>query len=174
MRAAFFMTLFAMPVIAHSQQNRPIVTGDGWEAFPGVEYQGGDARFPKKLVGVLVLTDSTLEFRSCDNNYCEAYKDRDVWGKKTYFVIPLTAITALDVSSSVRSADVGSKIFFGALASDRKQEFFGLAHETEDSAEAPVFLTRQTQAGAIEAKVRFRLKKLGRPLTPTVDSLPDR
>ena len=56
---------------------------------------------------------------------------------------------------------MGSKLALGLLAGDRKEELVGLVYESATSAEAPIFKTQKAQAAALEAKIRFRLKKLG-------------
>lgn len=146
-----------------------IIAGDGWEAFPGVEYQGGDARFPEKVRGVLVLTDSTLAFHPCrvkTQGGCAIEKGKLAWKDPAHFVVDLRQIQSIETSTQVRGASAGMKLLVGGLANDRSVEFMSFAHETASSAEAPVFKTYPTQAGALDAKVRFRMKKLGRELAP--------
>ena len=150
-------------VSAGAQQ--PILTGKGWEAFPNVDYQGGDATQPKRLLqGMLVLTDSTIALHACAWVNCTPPRDTTKlpFVEKPYFTIRLADIKEVASSSEVRGPSTASRIMIGgALAGDRKEELFGLVYETAASAEAPVFRTQQHQSGAVEAKIRFRLKKLG-------------
>jgi hypothetical protein len=149
-------------------QGPPIVAGDGWEAFLGVEYVGGHAKFGYKRPSlVLVLTDTTLSVYPCHDSFCSEPRGRGRWKSDSLiFQVRLDQITAVDQSSRVKAASMGSKILIGFLASDKNEEFVGIGFETETSAEAPVFRTRQAQAGAIDAKIRFRLKRLGRSIAP--------
>lgn len=158
-----FVAILA-PSAVSAQAADVIIAGEGWEAFPDVRYEGGDARHSRKLTGVLVLTDSTLGFYPCRHGQCVPDKTRPIWKEPAHFIIPLTAIETVEASSRVRAPGVGSKIVWGMFANDRAEEFVGIVHETESSAEAPVFKVRQTQSSAIDAKIRFRLKKLGREL----------
>jgi hypothetical protein len=153
--------------LALGAQAPAVIAGDGWEAFPNVEYQGGDARFPKQLFGILVLTDSTLGFYPCrvtTEFSCRDAKGKSIWKDQPYFMIALSAVQHLQSSSRVRGASAGAKLMIGGLAGDRAQNFVSIVHETDSSAEAPLFQTTMAQSGAFEAKLRFRLKKLGRPL----------
>lgn len=152
------VALFATPAVLQSQD---ILVRDGYEAFPMVDYQGGDARFKKKGTGVLVLTDSTLAFYNCSWGYCEDHKGRMFEPKGLIWSVPLNKITSVSVSSQNRGASVTGRVLFGALATDSNAEYFAFAHDTETSAEAPVFRTPKTMSGALDAKVRFKLRKLG-------------
>lgn len=120
-------------------------------------------------MGVLVLTDSALGFYPCrvrQQGGCAVDKGKSVWTEPAHFVIALTGVQSLESSSRVRNASAGDRLLIGSLASDRPQNFITVAHETAASAEAPMFRTEVTQAGALDAKIRFRMKKLGRPLEP--------
>jgi hypothetical protein len=112
-------------------------------------------------MGWLVLTDSTLSLHACGRQFCATHKDLPLYDSIPYFTIPLRSITDVSSSTQVRGPSTGSKIAFGLLAGDRKEEFVGLVYETATSAEAPIFKTQKAQASALEAKIRFRLKKLG-------------
>ena len=148
-----------------------IVARDGWEAFLSVEYRGGHAQFDSRVVNLaLVLTDSTLGAYRCITGSCWAKDGDPIWKDPPLFVVRLDQITSVDASTSVRPASVGSKLLIGMLASDKREEFFGFAFESETSAEAPVFKTQATQAGALDAKIKFRLKKMGRPLPIAPDT----
>jgi hypothetical protein len=154
---------FSQPPRLHAQT---IVVGDGWEAFPAVEYLGGHAAHARKTIGTLVLTDSTIGYYPCNDGFCSPVKGRPLWKEPAYFVARLESLTEVQASSRIKPAGVGGKLLIGFLASDTNEEMIGLAFESETTAEAPVFKTKPTQAGAIEAKIKFRLKKMGRPLTP--------
>ena len=164
LKVALVSALLSPPATAGAQV---VIVREGWEAFPGVEYQGGDATQPKKRWGVLILSDSTLGFYPCiEAEYCREYKGNVAQLNKPIFVIPLKQITDVSSSSQVRGASVGSKIAFGLLANDRAEEYFGFVYESETSAESPVFKVRKTQSGALEAKVKFRQRKLGVKVAP--------
>jgi len=164
----FLCGLFAVTGLTVSADAQPaaVVARDGWEAFPQVEYQGGDATQPKKRWGILVLTDSTLAFHECfDGAFCPERKGK-LFKEPAIFTAKLTLIQEIGSSTQVRGASATGKIAFGILANDRREEFLGFVYESATSAEAPVFKTLKTQAAAIEAKVKFRLKKLGVMLPP--------
>lgn len=167
MKRWLVIPLLALASSAAAQE--PIIVGDGFEAFPGVEYRGGDARFSKQVFGVLILTDSSLAFHQCtptEYYACHPRGDDPFWKAEPLFVVPLAALREVQVSSRVRDATAGSKLLLGIFAGDREEEYIGFVHETVTSAEAPVFRTMKTQAGAIEAKVRYRMEKLGLELRP--------
>lgn len=139
-----------------------IIARDGYEAFPWVEYVGGDARFPKKGIGVLVLTDSTLGFYNCRRTSCADTKAGPFNAEKgPIWLVRLTRITEVSSSTQNRGPSVPGRILFGTLATDSNVDYFGFTHETDSSAEAPVFKTLTAVAGALEAKVRYRMKKAG-------------
>lgn len=168
MRASFCSLLLLVPVVVSSQpySGPSILVRDGWEGFPAVEYQGGDGTMPKKRTGMLVLTDSTLGFYSCPYD-CEHDSKKPKFFDKPIFRLPLASVKEVSSSSQVRGATFGSKLMLGAFAGDRTEEFFGFVYESSTSAEAPVFKTMKAQSGAIEAKVKFRLKKLGLTVPPS-------
>jgi|688.fasta_scaffold317193_2 hypothetical protein len=161
------------PVITSDDLFLKVISGDGWEAFPNVEYQGGDARFNKKTVGILVMTDSSVAFYECAFKTaridlpCGSHRTKTMIKEPALWLVTLKAITEVNSSTQVRPASTGEKFMIGILASDRAEEFFGFAHETASSAEAPIFKTQKTQASALEAKLRFRLKKAGVVLETT-------
>ncbi len=138
-----------------------VIVGEGYEGFPMVDYKGGDSRFKKKGYGILVLTDSTLAFYNCAWTSC--MKKNDLYFKPEGIIwsVPLTRIRSLSSNSQNRGASVGNRVLFGALASDTNEELFAFTHDTDTSAEAPVFKTPRHMSLAMEAKVRFRLRKLG-------------
>lgn len=165
MVAVVFAAVLAAPKSLHAQR---IYVKDGWEAFPNVEYQGGDATQPKRLQGMLVLTDSTIALHPCAWVSCGPVPNdttKPPFAPKPFFTIRLSELKEVASSSDVRGPSAGAKLMVGALAGDRKDEFVGLVYETSSRAEAPTFRTEKTHANAIEAKIRFRLKKLGIDLT---------
>lgn len=166
------MLLFAVtasaqpPVITSTEGSAPaVMVGPGWEAFPNVEYQGGDATQPKKRAGMLVLTDSTLAFYECTWGGCITDKKQSMIRGPAIFMVALKSVTDASSSNQVRGSTMGGKLLLGGLAGDRTEEFFGFVYESKNSAESPVFKTMKSQSGAIEAKIKFRLKKLGVALT---------
>ncbi len=126
-----------------------------------VDYKGGDSRFQKKGYGILVLTDSTLAFYNCAGAACKKHKGVYFTPDGVIWSVPLTRIRSLSSNSQNRGASVGNRVLFGALASDTNEELFAFTHDTETSAEAPVFKTPRHMSLSLEAKVRFRLRKLG-------------
>ena len=164
-RLIFGMLFLSAASMTHAQPApNAIFARDGWEAFPGVEYQGGDATQPKKRWGMLVLTDTTIGLYPCVYESC---RDGDKKGVKrpfndpAFFIIPLSAIKDVTSSARSRSASTSEKFFLGGLAGSQSEDFVGLVYETGASAEAPVFKTGKAQSTAVDAKIRFRLKKLG-------------
>ncbi len=138
-----------------------VIERDGWEAFPFVQYQGGVGSMSKKVTGVLVLTDSTIALHECAVSSCSDDKKKGVFKETALLVVQLKSIQEVSSSTQVRGPTVGARLAFGLLAGDRTEEYFGVAFETATTAEAPIFKTRKTQAAMIDAKIRFRLKKLG-------------
>lgn len=143
-----------------------IVIGPDYEMFPGVEYLGGDVHRSGKFFGVLLLRDSTLSLHRCQYAKCvvqEGYIDHD---KEPVLQIRLQAIRELSTSSQVRGPSVGSKLAWGAFAGDRSEEYLGIVYETDNNVEAPIFKTRKAMSTALDAKIRYRLKKMGVTLPP--------
>lgn len=147
-------------------QNREIQVLPGAEVFPSVHYRGGDARFKKTGIGALVLTDSTLGFYYCVRSDCFESKGRVHDDTKPIWIVPLTKVTTASASSQNRGPSGAARMMFGVLATDQNKEYFAFTHETDSSAEAPVFETPAAMSLALEAKVRFRMKKLGKELPP--------
>ncbi len=151
----------AVFLLLASTASAQIVAGPGWEAFPEVAYLGGDATQPKIVRGFLVLTDSTLELHECVIvPHCVATKKAPAWKPQATYTIKLSAIK--EVRSNARSSDasVTEKIIGGALASS-SEEVVTLVYESPSNVEAPVFQTPKAYSAALDAKIRFRLKKLG-------------
>jgi hypothetical protein len=144
-----------------------ILSVDGRDEFQNVEYVGGDATQQKSRSGWLVVTDSTLSIHRCRLSGCLPHDKNRYYEEVPDYQIPLRTITEVTSSSQVRGPSTGSRIALGVFAGDRSEEFVGIIYETESSAEAPVFRTKQAQSAALEAKLRFRLKRLGVELTPT-------
>lgn len=137
-----------------------IIAPNGDDLFNAVQYLGGDAAYPKKRWAVLLLTDSTLSLHDCRDSGCEK-REGTIRLKPAWMTIDLRSIKEVASSSQVRGPSTGSRIAFGLLAGDRTEEYVGLVYETASNAEAPVFETAKAHSGALEAKIRFRLKKLG-------------
>jgi hypothetical protein len=152
-------------VVSKEGGSPPFVSGEGFEAF-NVEYQGGDATHSKKRWGMLVITDSTVGFYECLWSGCLADKKKSMIKEPPIWLIPLEYVKEVSSSNQVRGATVGGKLMWGSLAGDRTEEFVGLVYESETNAEAPIFKTRTAQSGAVEAKIRFRLKRKGISISP--------
>lgn len=78
-----------------------------------------------------------------------------------YFTILLNAVKQITNSSRVRDADLAGKMMIGGLAPARAEDFVAIVYESSSSVEAPLFKTAKTQVAALDAKLRFRLKKRG-------------
>lgn len=172
------LALLALPVIAGAQADRiearpgGIAAGPGWEAFPGLLYLGGHSAMPKEMGGlILVLTDSTLSVYKCRLGGCAVRPDMDPWLGAPLFETRLDRIVTSTAETRVREAGLGSRILVGVLAGDRKEETYTVTFDTETTAETPSFRTAITGAAAIDAKVRFRRRKMGKPLAPA-DTVP--
>lgn len=169
MRLAILGGLLLAAIHTTQAQLPAVVAGEGYEAFPRVQYQGGHSAFPRAAWGVLVLRDSTISFHECgDGLHCtSAAMSRELFKEPARFTVRLRDLRELSAQTRTRSPGVGRRIMFGALANDRNDELLAFAFDGESTAEAPVFKTLPTQAGAIEAKMRFRLRRLGVELPAT-------
>lgn len=155
---------FAMLVFAAqtplAAQTGAMFSKNGWDGFLDVQYQGGDASQPKRKTGMLVLTDSALIFYDCPWD-CEqdAKKRKDFW-EAPAFRIAYRGITNAKASTGTADhAGLGMPLLF----SDKSSDYITVVYESATSVESPVFKTKRAMAGAIEAKMRFRMKKLGLP-----------
>jgi hypothetical protein len=166
--AALILTLVALlcssPCLAQN-----VIARDGWEAFPLVTYMGGDTTFtfkPGLKPMMLVLTDDALSFHQCIGNACYDRKDKLPYVAKPVYSIPLAAITKIANASQYAGADMAGKLFLGGLAPERTDNTFGIVYETATSAEAPLFKAKdRAVVDALDAKLRYRLKKRGIALT---------
>lgn len=146
-RLSFLCTLlFALAVSvlpAASARAQTIYTGDGWEAVFKVELRGGDATYKGKRNGILVLTDSTIALHDCAEIVNQAcyYSDKK---KAPFTPTPFYSIKLLDVKGVASSSD-----------------WVRVTYETKSSVEVPTFAMGRSYGPAIDAKIRFRLKKLG-------------
>jgi hypothetical protein len=141
--------------------NQAMYASDGWEAFPNVSYQGGDATQPKRRFGMLVLTDSTIALHECANISCfDNSKGKLPFKAQPWFSIALSSLTQIAHSSQVRK-DGAATFFLGALADGDSEGFVGFVYQTARNVEAPLFKMKKEQSGVLDAKVRFRLKRLG-------------
>lgn len=149
------------PVIIVADGPAPsVIVGAGWEAFPEIYYQGGDASQPKKRNGMLVLTDSALAFYECAKTACLPNGSKSMIRGDAWWTVPLKSMKEIRASNRASGSMSDSRLLLG-LGGDRNDDMIGFVYETSSSAEAPIFKTRNAQAAAIEAKVKFRLKKLG-------------
>lgn len=165
------LTVVAVCALAPSVRAQDIIVRDVYEAIPKVEYRGGDASHPEKLFGVLKLTDSTLSLHSCKRLRCQPVDGEVEWDYRPLLVVDLRSVREVSTSAQVRAPGVASRIAWGMFAPDRSEEFVGLVYETATSVEAPVFKVPKTTSAAIEAKVRFRLRKLGVVLPASVGAV---
>lgn len=155
-------TLSAAVAIAAVITARPAAS-QTVETFQEVEYRGGHSQFKKSKLGRLVIAD-TLAY------WFEYYPGDRSAGKDTIW-IPLKAITELDNSTEIRGATTGNKLLLGNLAGSKRDELVAIAYDTEQTAEAPVFKTKRGDSGAITAKLKFRLRRLGKlPPATMVDT----
>lgn len=155
------LTLFSGPVAHAQERNTNVFTGEGFEAFPSVQYVGGDARFTKKQLGILVLTDSTIEFHRCLLDGCAFRKGDGFFAESRLWSIPLKNITAISAVARNTGPSTAGRVLWGVLATDKNREYIALTYDTDASAEAPVWETPKNMAATFEAKLRFRLRKAG-------------
>lgn len=138
-----------------------IVTGEGWEAFPWIEYKGGHAQHSRVGWGLLLLTDSTLAFHECYLEQCPPQRGgRQRWKPTAIFSIRLRSITDVQSATRVKPASASARFMIGMLATDKNENLLAVTFETASSAEAPVFALGDGQASALDAKIRFRLKRI--------------
>lgn len=153
---------------ALSAQVTAVMTGDGWEAFPRVQYTGGHASFPRPMWGVLVLTDSSLSFHPCgDGRRCEYVpRGKAVFKDTVIFTMRLTDIRELTPTTRTVGPGLGRRAVWGVWANDRSEETIEIRFATDATAEAPTFRTGPTQSASIDAKVRFRMERLRSAVPP--------
>lgn len=137
------------------------------EHFEWVEYQGGLSGYKAPHTGWLVLTDSAVEYHECLLMGCPK-KDGAVIQAAPQFVMPYRKMTDVGGVTERHGASVGSRIALGAFASERRDELVTIAFDGANTAEAPVFKTREHESAQLVAKIRFHLRKLGMlPGNPT-------
>lgn len=148
---------------AEAQRVEPVMTGEGWEAFTRVQYEGGLTGFSRPLFGVLVATDTTISFHRCaDQGRCERVpRNKRVFAESADFVFRLAELKGIEARVRTVGPGVGRRVLFGVLANDRSEETLHLQIETDSSAEAPRFVTGAAHAEQIASKLRFRMKRLG-------------
>lgn len=112
----------------------------GKGVFWDVEYRGGDSHIKSSEVGSIMLTDSTVEF----------YKAN---GRVPMLVIPIVKISAI----SGRSNRIGASLTNWASG----DESLTITYDGSNDAEAPVFKTGGSETAQIEARIRYRMRKLG-------------
>lgn len=162
MKARVAIALLALVGFAGAASAQEVYARDGWEAFPGVEYQGGDANYPQRQVGILVLTESAISFHRCAHSGCWDFPKKGTPFKDApIFTIALFSVQEVSANSRTRGATSGEKVFVGNLAGSKTEGFVSIVYKTASSAEAPIFKTPATLASAIEAKIRFRMEKIG-------------
>jgi len=154
------VALALSPICANTQPLSVAVVGDGWEAFRGIEYQGGDVGLTKKKLGAIVITDSSVAFHECENGGCYPTKGKPPFKGPPLLYIALRGITSVNSSSQVKDVGGFGKALMGNLAGDTEQEAVVISYETATSAEAPFFKTQKAQSAAVVAKINFRRRKL--------------
>lgn len=144
------------------------------EHFEDVRYIGGHAAYKPPHTGWLVLADSALEYHECFVIGCSKNRDGRAIQDAAQMVIPYRKMTDVSGATERHGASVGSRFLLGSLASERRDESVTIAFDSETSAEAPVFQTKEHESAQLVAKIKFKLRKLGLiPSSPTVvrDSL---
>jgi hypothetical protein len=147
------VVLLVAPLAAQSGQPLP-------EHFEGVEYQGGLSGYKAPHTGWLVLTDSAVEYHECLVMGCPKKDGVTVQGK-AQVVMPYRKMTDVGGVTERHGASVGSRVALGAFASERRDELVTIAFDGENTAEAPVFKTKEHESAQLTAKIRFHLRKLG-------------
>lgn len=160
------LLMSALAVAPERAVAQEMLAVDGWEGFPMVEYKGGDAAYRKKGFGMLVLTDSTIAFYECITLSCGKTKRGYFEDKGLIWSHPIKSVTDVSSSSQNKGASLTGRVMFGVLATDNNEEYFGFTYETDKTAESPVFKVPKTFSGAMEAKLKFRMKKLGVSVPP--------
>lgn len=143
--------------------------------FEDVHYLGGLTGYKTGHYGWLVLGDSALEFHECILAGC-VKKDGEIIQPTAQVTMPYRKMTDVAGATERHGPSVGSKMLIGAFASERRDELVTVAFDSENSAEAPVFTTKEHESAQLLAKIRFKLRKMGLvPATPTKvrDSLPE-
>lgn len=112
---------------------------DGWEVIQIAEYRSGVSGMTRRVRGIFVLTDSTIGLFKCQNPVCPEEKKKDPWKGDPIWFVRLASIKAIEY----------------------KSDWIRLSYETESSVESPLFALASNYGPAVDAKIRFRLKKLG-------------
>lgn len=149
-RAVLALALLSLATVVHAQTK--IVVPVGSDVFPDLQYQGGDATQAKRLVGILLLSDSTVAFFACSWDCDGDARKLGFWDKPT-FRIPLTAIRDVSHSTLTRTPPT--------IFSDDTMDFFTIVYEHDGTVDAPLFKMKRATSGAIEAKLKYRMKKIG-------------
>jgi hypothetical protein len=166
--------LCTLPALADAQADRvrgryePMRSGPGWEAFALVTYVGGHGRIPESQHGLaLILTDSTVDLRKCRDETCAVGRAGAWWVDPPLFSVPLASLTAVERRTRLREGPLAgamNPLGGGSLGLGEAEEIVLLVFDADDTAEAPLFLVGPGQSAALEAKIRFRLRKMGRAL----------
>jgi len=162
-------------LLAFSLAAAPLVAQVPPEHFEDVRYIDGHASYKPPHTGWLVMGDSALEYHECFYGSCSKKKDGKVIQDAAQMVIPYRKMTDVSGATERHGASVGSKMLLGAFASERRDESVTIAFDSETSAEAPVFQTKEHESAQLVAKIKFKLRKLGLiPSSPTIvrDSTP--
>lgn len=148
------------PIILALTTALPLAAQAPPEHFEQIEYQGGYTGYKAPHTGWLVLTDSAVEYHECLLMGCQK-KDGAIIQAAAQLVMPYRKMTDVGGATERHGASVGSRIALGAFASERRDELVTIAFDGENTAEAPVFKTKEHESAQLTAKIRFHLRKLG-------------
>lgn len=153
---AVAMTMTAIPAGAQA-----ITVVAGADVVRGAEYRGGHSGLAVTQKGVLVLSDSALALFVCKSTDCMNATATD-WDRTSIVLsIPLASVQGVEISTSRRGPSATSRFMWGVFAKDRNEGYVAVTYAVGGTVETPVFKTGDAVAPALEAKIRFRAKKLG-------------
>lgn len=139
---------------------RPITGQTPLEHFEGVEYRGGLSGYKPPHTGWLVLADSALEYHECWYFDCTP-KNGSRIRPDAQITIPWRKMVETAGAADRKGPGLAGKVAFGFLASGTRDELVTISYETESTAEAPVFRTKDNESAQLIAKIKFHLRKLG-------------
>ncbi len=128
------------------------------EAIPRVQYLGGISTLPKRLSGILVLSDSGAGLYPCARPGCKRDAEGHYLATTPLLFVPYRQITDVTAETRPQEVTAGQRIFEGKKASDRSDDIVTVTYETSTTAEAAVFKTEPSQSKSVAAKIRFRMK----------------
>ena len=151
MHRLYSILLAVATLAATAGAQSKIVVPVGSEAFPDLQYQGGDASQLKRMSGMLVLSDSAVAFYLCYWD-CENDSRKPAFWDKPTLRIPYSAIRDITHNTLTKTPQ---------FVADNTMEFFTVVYEHDGTVDAPLFKTKRATSAAIEAKLKYRMKKLG-------------